>query len=190
MKKRGNVFWVQRKFGTLGVIARSLETKSRAIARQREDLLIHLLDKGWTDLLLAFKTGQLQIDQLVEARDTETLADLAQGLKKRPAVKLADAISNCRTWKSPDVKPSTLKRYGEGWHLFQEFAGEDATVEQALTTKTVQGFKARCLEKNLKPETINNHLISISVLATYCIDESLIDSRPKIKKYKPKVRIR
>ena len=72
MKERGNVWWVQRKFGTLGVIARSLETKTKAIARQREDLLIHLLDKGWTDLLLAFKSGRFRIDQLVEARDTET----------------------------------------------------------------------------------------------------------------------
>ncbi|MHC4710448.1 MAG: tyrosine-type recombinase/integrase [Planctomycetota bacterium] len=39
-------------------------------------------------------------------------------------------------------------------------------------------------------ETVNNDLGAVSVLATFCLDSGLIPSRPKIKRFKTKVRIR
>ena len=164
MRKRGKTYYVKRKFGTIGMITRSLGTSSKTRARQLEDMLLWLHGKGWFDLIRSFKAGELEIDRLAEAFESSKLPTLSQSLKRKPVL-LSEAIDACRIWKKTDVKASTLKRYGEGWYRFKDYAGEDATVQDVLTTEGVQGFKALCMERKAKPETTNNHLISVSVLA-------------------------
>ncbi|UCF18825.1 MAG: site-specific integrase [Gemmatimonadota bacterium] len=52
------------------------------------------------------------------------------------------------------------------------------------------GFRPFRRKEKAAKETCNNDLIAVSVLATYCMDQGWIKQRPKIKKFKTRVRIR
>jgi integrase len=123
----------------------------------------------------------------VEAFETGQLG----ALRLRSAdVALTRSISAALRWKEPDVAPTTLQRYETALSHFQSFCGPNATVRLSLTTENVQAFKKHRLDGGAKRETVNNDLGGVSVLSTYCLDQGLVDSRPKVKRFKSVVRIR
>ena len=58
-----------------------------------------------------------------------------------------------------------------------------------MTTDKIQEFKAFRLEEGVAHETINNDLISISILATHALRKDWIDRRPELSRFGTKLRI-
>jgi integrase len=153
-----------------------------------EAILQKLADHGHTDLVAAFAKGALPIKEIAGYVESGRLHELNARLREQDAP-LPEAVHAALRAKAPDVKPSTLGRYGDGLAHFVRFAGEDATVRAALTTDGVQEFKAARLAEGAARETVNNDLQAVSVLASYALRKGWIDERPQVKRFKARVRI-
>jgi len=186
-KRSNGVLYIKRRLPAVGHVYRSLGTKSRRRARQYEDVLLRVCELGHTDLVRSWMHRRLTLAELVEAYETGRLAKLRS---RRSSVPLSRAISAAVRWKDPDVASSTLQRYETGLDYFREFCGPGATVRESLTTDHVQAFKKHRLAAGVKHETVNNDLGAVSILSTYCLEQGWIETRPKVKRFKSKVRIR
>ncbi len=187
--RRGRIYYVKRRFPGVGLVYRSLHTRGVGRARALEAILQNLADHGHTDLVAAFAKGALPIKEIAGYVESGRLHELNARLREQDAP-LPEAVHAALRAKAPDVKPSTLGRYGDGLTHFGRFAGEDATVRAALTTDGVQEFKAARLADGAARETVNNDLQAVSVLASYALRKGWIDERPQIKRFKARVRIR
>jgi len=186
--KRGNgVLYVKRRLPSVGRVYRSLGTKNRRRARQYEDVLERLCDRGHADLVRLWLEGRVSLAELVEHYETGQLAELRTRSEDEPLVQARDEALR---HKAPDVTPSTLNRYETGLKHFVGFMGNTATVREALTTEKVQAFKKHRLSEGAKHETVNNDLGAVSILTTYCLERGWVESRPKVKRFKSKIRIR
>ena len=111
-------------------------------------------------------------------------------INRPEAVSLSVAIIACINDREGDVAEKTLRRYKEGLAHFERYAGADTPLHEALAAKTVKPFRPFRRKEKAAKETVNNDLGAVSVLATYCLDQGWISERPRIKKFKSKVRIR
>lgn len=180
-------YYVQRTFPGVGKVYKSLHTDRKARAVSRERVLVSLAQQGRHELVRAFAGGDVSIQRLEEAFETDGIGELAAGLR-RPDSRLADACEDALDDKAPDVKATTLNRYRTGLDHFRAYAGEDASVRDAL--EDIQGFKAHRLDEGVAEQTVNNDLGAVSVLATYALEQGWIEERPEIKRYDYKARIR
>ena len=160
-----------------------------ALAREREELLLGLAERGHLELVRAWLGDRLQLPQLVEAQATGRLHELSARLRY-PDVPLADAIAQCLRAKGADVRPFTLDRYRASLAHFLRFVGETATVRAALTTDEVQAFKGARRSTGAAEETVNKDLIAVSVLAGYCRRKGWLAERPVIERFTTRIRIR
>ena len=187
--RRGNRYYIDRPFSGIGRIHRSLRTTNATRARTLESMLVTLHERGRLDLVQAVAKGTLPIKQLAEAFETGKLPKLTQKLE-REDVPLGVGVGRALTAISADVKKATRTRYQQGLNHFIVFAGPDEPVREVLTSEKVQEFKAKRIEGGAARETVDNDLGAVSVLASFCLDRGWIAARPKIKRFKTKVRIR
>ena len=136
----------------------------------------------------AFFAGRLEILDVQEAYETGRLHELTAQLE-REDVSVSKASDAALRAKEPDVRATTAASYRKALEHFRRFVGEDTLTREALTWDRIQEFKTSRLKGGAKPETINNDLIGISVLASYAIEKGWIDKRPKIKRFKTSVRV-
>lgn len=189
--KRGSRYYIDRSFSGLGRIHRSLATTNKGQASKLEQMLATLYDRGRLDLIRAWLNGKTSLPELADAYESDRLSELTETLEANHCeMRLADAFPAALLEIESDVRESTLIRYKQGIRHFVEFAGKAALVGEFLTTERVQEFKRYRLEQDAARETINNDLGAVSILVTYCIDQGWLSARPKIKRYRTKVRIR
>lgn len=184
-------YYVQRKVPGVGDIYRSLRTDRKGVARRREDAVLALAERGRGDVVRAWLDGDLALAALVEAYEAGAVHELAAELRREDST-LADACRSALRDRAPDVADSTLSGYETGLERFRSFADAEGLdgVRAALTTDAVQRFKTWCADQvDVAPETINNYLTAVSVLATYAERQGWIDERPEIWKHESKVRI-
>ena len=127
MWRRGRTWYLKRELPGIGRVYKSLGTTRVALAREREELLLRLAERGHLDLVRAWLEDRLRLPQLVEAHATGRLHELTARLRF-PDVSLADAITHCLRAKAADVRPFTLDRYRASLAHFLRFVGERATV--------------------------------------------------------------
>lgn len=187
--KRGDTYYVKRNFRGLGRVTRSLRTKNKTRAVALESALLSLHAQGRLDLIRAFAEGSISIEEIDEAYQSGRIDELSRSIRES-SEGLRTAVNAALRSKAPDVKLSTLERYTTGLEHFVEFAGEETAVRDVLTSETIQDFKAYRLSEGAARETINNDLGAISVLASYCLDQGWLPERPRIKRFRSKVRIR
>src|SRR5438132_122392 len=111
----------------IGRVYKSLGTTRVAVAREREELLLGLAERGYLELVRAWLEDRMRLPALLEAHATGRLHELSARLRS-PDVSLADAIAQCLRAKAADVRPFTLDRYRASLAHFLRFAGERATV--------------------------------------------------------------
>jgi integrase len=189
MRRRGRTWYFKREIPGIGRVYRSLGTPRVALAREREELLLRLAERGHLELVRAWLDDRLQLPQLVEAHATGRLHELI-ALLHSPDVALADAIARCLMAKSADVRPFTLDRYRASLGHFLRFVGERATVRAALTSDQVQALKGARRRSGAAEETVNKDLIAVSVLASYCRRKGWLAERPVIERFPTRIRIR
>ena len=186
--KRGNVFYVKRRFSGVGPVYKSLGTRNKERAKTLEGMLGSLHDQGRFDLVRAFNDGELGIDEIAEHYEASKIHELTDRLA-RENVPLSDAIDKALQAKEPDVRSSTYASYRKGLEHFNRYVGGDTLIPDAFTTDQIQGFKGFRKREGAKPETINNDLIGISVVVTYPLEKGWLAKRPKMKRFKTKVRV-
>lgn len=186
-KDRDGCWYMDRDLPGFGRVKKSLDTRSKGVASQREALIISLAQQGQSNALKAFIDGRVHIQTLMAAMASGTLAS---STFEADGATVGSAIPAVLAAKSGDVKAGTLARYKEGLAHFERVVGEDTLVSKALRKKVIQEFKATMLDQGMVRDTVNNYLIAISVLCTYAVDEGWIHERPKIKKLKTSPRRR
>ena len=189
MWRRGRTWYLKRELPGIGRVYKSLGTTRTAQAREREELLLRLAERGHFNLVRACLGDRLELPHLIEAHATGRLYELAERLRA-PDVPLADAIARCLEAKAADVRPFTLDRYRASLAHFLRFAGEKATVRAALTTDQVQALKGARRSTGAAEETVNKDLIAVSVLASYCRRKGWLAERPVIERLPTRIRIR
>jgi len=189
MWRRGRTWYLKRELPGLGRVYKSLGTTRVAVAREREELLLKLAERGHLDIVRAWLDDALQLPALVEAHAAGRLHELAQRLRA-PDVLLADAITHCLEAKAADVRPFTLDRYRASLAHILRFVGEKTTVRAALTTDQVQALKGARRRSGAAEETVNKDLIAVSVLASYCRRKGWLAERPVIERFPTRIRIR
>ncbi len=187
--KRGDVWQLKRTLPGIGLVRRSLGTKSRSRALILETMIERLAERGRGDLIRAWLEDEIELAALAEAFDTSKLHVLSRKIRSRDST-LHEAIQRALRAQSADVKDSTLQRYATGLSHFEASAGAAASVRASLTTDRINEFKAGRLESGAKRETVNNDLGAVSILVTYAVRQGWIDERPVIKRFPSKVRIR
>jgi integrase len=188
-RRNNGIYYFNRTLRPVGKIQRSLRTTRKRRATTLEDMLVSIHAQGRIELIRAWANGRLDIEKLAEYYESGRLPELAADLRFSD-VPLDKGIEAAIRAKSPDVRATTLNRYETGLAKFKTFAGEDISVRDALDTDMVQGFKAHLLRLGAARETVNNDLQAVSVLATYAVERGWIDARPKMKRFKPQVKIR
>ena len=186
-RRANGVFYIKRRFKGIGPVYRSLGTKRKTQADALENVLVKLHDRGRLDLVVAFLDGDVAIRELAESFETSSISQLTTDLSERNSP-LDEACTEALRLKAPDVTATTLERYTTGLDHFQSFAGA-LTVRKALAQAKIQAFKSFRLGEGVARETINNDLIAISILTTHALDRGWIDKRPKLKRYKPTIRV-
>ncbi len=189
MWRRGRTWYLKRELPGIGRLYKSLGTTRVAVAREREELLLRLAERGHLELVRAWLEGRMRLPALVEAHAAGRLHELAARLRS-PDVALADAIAHCLRAKAADVRPFTLDRYRASLAHFLRFVGERATVRTALTTDQVQALKGARRSTGAAEETVNKDLIAVSVLAGYCRRKGWLSERPVIERFPTRIRIR
>ncbi|MDP2959264.1 MAG: site-specific integrase [Longimicrobiales bacterium] len=186
----GCTFYVKRTFAGVGPVYRSLGTRNKGRARTLEAMLVSLHDQGRFDLVRAFRDGAVPIETLTEHYESSRIPELADSLGKDAPPTVAAACVAALRAKGPDVKAGTLARYAEGLVHFENFAGPETSVRDALTTDAVGEFKGARLAEGAARETVNNDVGAVSILASYALRQKWISERPEIKRFKYKTRIR
>lgn len=189
-------YYVKRRFrgldpddpGGSRLVYQSLATDRKGRADDRERALLALHDNGRRDLVRAFADGDLAIEEIEEAYATDRTAELAARIRREDAT-VAEAVEAGLRDKAPDVSPTTLERYRTGTKHFREFVGDDARVRDALTKERIQEFKAWRLEQGRAPQTVNNDVGAVTVVASYALRRGWIDERPRVKRFEHKERI-
>jgi integrase len=187
--KRDGIWQMKRTLPGVGLVRRSLGTRSGERALTLESMVEKLADRGRGDLIRAWMNDDVSLATLAEAYDTGKLHLLSRRLQAKEC-NLAEAIRQALRAQAADVQDSTLQRYATGLAHFEAFAGSKANVRESLTTDRVTQFKAHRLDTGAKRETVNNDLGAVSVLATFALRQDWIEERPLIKRFPPKVRIR
>ena len=72
---------------------------------------------------------------------------------------------------------------------FERLLGGETPVDAALRQTEIDSFRATRRREKAAKETVNNDVIAVSVLATYCVGKGWIEERPKFKKYRWGARI-
>ena len=188
-RRNNGTYYFNRELRPVGKITKSLRTKLKGRARELEDLVCKIHGKGNIELIRAWKEDRIGIEELVEHYETGRLPELVESLNREPDVPLGEAIAAALRAKAADVKETTLDRYATGLAKFRDFVG-DVSVRTALDTDRVQEFKAALKTAGAAKETINNDLQGVSILATYALGKGWITKRPKVKRFKTRVRIK
>ncbi len=179
-RRRPNGYYqFRKKLPGIGVRARTLGTKNRAIATRRAAALDTLVERGRMDLVRAWLDGRLDLVQLVEAYESGRIDRLTRELNRANIPTLAAACDLLLRLKAPDVRPSSLKRYAMSMVPIKAFFGPDTPVDDVLATEPVGQYK---LDRSTraKPKTVNSDLQVLSALARMARDEGWIADRPKI----------
>lgn len=185
--RNGSVYYVKRRFRGIGQVERSLHTTRKARADELERMLLKLHGQGRLDLIRAWLVGKVEIEELADAYDTGTLHALADRVA-RESVSVKQAASRFRAARRGAVAQTTLDRYETGLAHFERLVG--GMVRDAVTESAIEGFKEARAREGVKRGTINNDLVAVSVLASYCVRQGWLAKRPRIKKYPSPTRIR
>ena len=185
---RGNcVYYFRRRLPGLGLVSRSLRTKSSQRAESLEQMLVSLGDRGRADLLAAWHDGTLDIRVLWDAYDSGKMGKLTERLESTEMA-LSKAIAAFLDSRDGTVRDSTLGRYRASLEHAQKLMPE--TVQEALATPVVDEFRSQRRKTGAAKETVNNDLVALSSLATYCVEMGWLRKRPGFKKFTREARIR
>jgi len=189
MWRRGRTWYLKRELPGLGRVYRSLGTVRATEARRREELLLRLAEQGRLELVRAWLDGRISLAELLEAHGSGGLHEVTRRLRE-PDPPLPEATSKCLEAKAADVDPFTLDGYRGSLTHFVRFVGAGATVRGALTTDQVQAFKGARRRAGAAEATVNNNLIAVSLLVTYCRRKGWLSERPVIERFPTRIRIR
>ncbi len=184
MKRRSNGVWYfKKRLPGIGSVERSLGTKSRTRAHRLESMVVSLHEAGRLDLMHAWLEGDTTLAELQEHYEAGTTHDLVR-LVRGGRTTLSEAIDETLDAKAADVRPATLEVYRTGLKHFLRIA-HDGRVAEKLTTAIIRDFKkARHQDEGVKPQTANNDLQAVSILASYAQERGWISERPIIKRFK------
>ena len=91
--RRGSKYYVKRSFTGVGAVYRSLGTGSKVRARQLEDMLRKLHDGGRSDIVRAFKEGDLPIQTIAEFYESSRTHELVEKLGEPESVTLESSAT-------------------------------------------------------------------------------------------------
>ncbi|WP_425155473.1 tyrosine-type recombinase/integrase [Candidatus Palauibacter sp.] len=179
-RRRPNGYYqFRKKLPGIGVRARTLGTKNRAIATRRAAALDTLVERGRMDLVRAWLDGRLDLVQLVEAYESGRIDRLTRELNRTNIPTLGEACDVLLKLKAPNVRASSLRRYRSGMVPLKVFFGPDRSVGEVLTTDAIGEYKLDRLER-VKAGTVNGDLTILSMLAHLARDHGWIAERPGI----------
>ena len=174
-------WYIRRTLPHVGPVRRSLGTTLEAHARDLERMLLLFGRSGRFRLLRAWYSRRLSIEELYDAHVTGSLPELEAKLAQPDVPGLQSAIRDALEMKSADVRPSTLRGYRDCLERFRQFVG-DVSVSEALTTDTIQRYKAFRLQTVVR-DTVNNDIVALAVLSTFAMRRGWIRERPDLKAY-------
>lgn len=186
--QRTEFYYVKRSFRGIGKVEKSLRTKDEGRADFLEGMLLKLHERGRLDLIRAWIEDRVTIERLADAYEEGRLHVLSDEIRT-PDVSLEYAIERALAHKKPDVTERTHDGYTTGLSHFLRIVGR-STVREALTDETIQSFKRERLEEGMAEQTVNNNLQAVSILATFAEIKGWVESRPEIRRFPTKVRIR
>ena len=181
IRRRPNGYyqWRDRVPGR-GMVHRTLGTKSRKLALRRGAAVDALLDRR-LDLVDAWIEDRLDLRQVVEAYESGRIDRLDGFLEASRVPTLAVAVESLLAARKTDVGKRTLQGYRAGLTFLREFHGDGIPVDEAFTPEAIQAFRSSRADL-VKPATVNNNLVALSVLATHALERGWITHRPVIKK--------
>ncbi len=186
-RREGSPYWyIRREIRELGVLKLSTGTRSLALARQYDQLVLDLKELGRLDALQALKAGQVTIRELYANRLPARLEALLQrGTSPllRPLVEEFLTVGGYDT----GVRERSMQRYRTSWRGVLKLMPDDAKLGD-LTSGFVSEFKrlrrlrAEGLGKSLSPATVNRDLAAIGALLSWCTREKgLTVERPSLR---------
>lgn len=189
LRQDTGTYYIQRTLPPLGRVYKSLRTDRKRVADRREKALTAAHEMGHLGVVRAFDEGDVTIEEVTEAYDTGSLAELEERARRSEET-TTGALEAALRDKAPDVTDKTLRGYRTSLALFAEFVGGETPVHEALTTDRIQQFKQyRRAEDEAAKETVNNDLTAISVLATYAQRKGWLTTRPTFNTYDRVTRI-
>lgn len=182
-QRDNGVYYVNRQFGPLGRIAKSLRTENRNEAGAREDALLWLKKEEEWDLLRAFKEGDLSLREVKTGYDRDSLGYLRQKLVE--AVTLADAIEETENTVQGrnELSDYTWSDYRAKLEMFAEFVGPEVPVKKALQGDKIAAFKRHRHKEGRARQTINNDLSAIAKLGEIAVEKGWTDEKPELSRY-------
>ena len=186
-RREGSPYWyIRRQIRELGVLKLSTGTRSAALARQYDQLVLDLKELGRLDALKALKAGQVTIRELYANRLPARLDAL---LQRGTSPLLGPLVEEFLTVGAYDtgVRDRSMQRYRTSWRRVREFLPAEAKVGD-LTSGFVSEFKrlrrmrADELGKPLSTSTINRDLAAVGAFLTWCAREKeLTVERPSLR---------
>lgn len=186
-RRPGRRYWyIQHVVRSVGRLQLSTGTKSEALARQYDRLVLDLKELGRLDALHALKARRITLAELYANRLPAQLdALLRRGTS--PALKaLVDDFLDTGA-ADTGLRDRSMKRYASSWRRFWEVLPAEARVGD-LTQGFVSAFKryrqaqAAALGKTLAPATLNRDLAALGAFLTWCAEEKgLVVERPKLR---------
>jgi integrase len=189
-RRSNGQYYIQRTLAGVGKLYKSLSTSSKGRADVRERMLVTLDRQGHKEIMRAFQAGAVSISVLEEHFEAQKLHILRDALRTN-SVSLKKACDEALKNKKPDIRATTLSVYEMSLAHFRSFIdNDDLPVHLAMTEDRIQEFKGRRLDGGRAEQTVNNDLGAISVVVSFAMKKGWMKSRPEIKKFKYKARIR
>ena len=186
-RRQGSPYWyVRREIREVGRLKLSTGTKSLALAREYDQLVLNLKELGRLDALKALKQGSVTLRQLYDNRlptQLDTLLARSASPSVKPLVEEWLKVGG----EDTGLRERSMERYASSWRRFWEILPEDARLGD-ITQGFVSEFKrhrqaqAKALGKSLAGGTINRDLAALGAFLTWCADEKGIRVvRPKLR---------
>jgi integrase len=179
-------FYIRRQIRGLGLLKLSTGTRSAALARQYDQLVIDLKELGRLDALRALKAGQVTIQELYANR---LPAQLERLLLRGSSPELRALVKEflARGGEDTGIRERSMQRYRVSWRRVLAFLPESARVGD-LTPGFVSEFKrlrrsqAEAVGKTLSPATLNRDLAAVGAFLSWCSEEKgLKVERPPLR---------
>ena len=186
-KRPGRRYWyIQRVVRGVGRLQLSTGTKSEALAREYDRMVLDLKELGRLDALRALKAGGVTLSELYANRLPAQLDVL---LRRGTSPGLKTLVEEFLDNGAADtgLRDRSMQRYRSSWRRFWDVLPAAARLGD-LTQGFVSAFKrhrqeqAEALGAPLSPATINRDLAALGAFLTWCADEKdLPIERPKLR---------
>lgn len=186
-RRKGSPYWyIRREVRGVGPIRLSTGTRSAALARQYDQMVLDLKELGRLDALRALKAGQVTLRDLYANRLPDQLATLLARSTSPPLRPLVDEFLSTGA-RDLGIRDRSIDRYRSSWRRFWELLPETARLGD-LTSGFVSEFKrlrraqAEALGKTLAPATLNRDLAALGAVLSWCVEEKGLEvQRPSLR---------